>query len=236
MKVTIGDYGIHDVNRQLAPDIFTSRERLYILSMDSATAMTAGAYSGGQHGDLGLTVVGTIATGVDVRGNTKACVFDGTNDYIEVPEQIEWVFDGDFTITLWVRFDTFNSNWWESAFVAQDEDGGPGNKWIFSYDPVSETTVLHINSPSIAGPVIQGDSWAAQAGVWYLVGLSRSGSTYTFYRDGISDGSAVDSTVIPDAVVPLTIGWAEGPRRFDGAIDDVRIYNRALSAAEIAAL
>lgn len=35
---------------------------------------------------------------------------------------------------------------------------------------------------------------------------------------------------------PLTLGWAEGTNTLDGALDDVRIYNRVLSASEIQAL
>jgi len=166
----------------------------------------------------------------------SALTFDGSNDYISVPEAIEWTLDGDFTFTLWVRFDSLNPNWWESAFLAQDEGGGPHNKWIFSYDPTSHRTLFHINGPGIGGHMLTGDQWTAQAAAWYFVGLSRSGDTYTFYRQGVADGSQVNSTAIPDVSSALTIGWAEGPARFDGAIDDVRIYCRTLTALEVEAV
>jgi len=47
--------------------------------------------------------------------------FDGVSDYVAVPDSSEWSFGGDFTITLWARFDSFNTKWWESAFVGHDE-------------------------------------------------------------------------------------------------------------------
>jgi len=163
----------------------------------------------------------------------SALTFDGSNDYISVPEAIEWTLDSDFTFTLWVRFDSLNPNWWESAFLAQDEGGGPRNKWIFSYDPTSQKTLFHMNGTGIGGHILAGDQWTAQTGAWYFVGLTRSGDNYTFYRQGVADGSQVNSTVLPDVSSALTIGWAEGPARFDGAIDDVRIYCKALTALEV---
>jgi hypothetical protein len=45
----------------------------------------------------------------------------------------------------------------------------------------------------------------------------------------------VDSHVIPAVAAPLTIGSADGGNYFNGFIDDVRIYHRALEPSEIAA-
>jgi len=174
-----------------------------------------------------LSTPGIISTALD---------FDGATDYVSVPDQAAWSFPGDFTIALWVKYDSFNVKWWESAFVAQDAGGGPTRKWIFSYCPTSEKTLFHINGPGTGAPILTGNQWSAQTDTWYFVGVARSGNTYTFYRQGIPDGSQVDSTALPDVSSPLTIGWAEGPRRFDGAIDDVRIYNGALSPAKIQGL
>ncbi len=175
----------------------------------------------------------TLSTTGKING---AFTFNGTGDYISVPDRDEWTLNNDFTIMVWVKFDTLNSHWWESALVAHDEGGGQTNKWIFSYDPGSSRTLLHINIPNVKGEIIEGNSWIAQAGTWYFIGLSRSGDTYTFYRNGVSDGSEINATQIPNAAAPLTIGWAEGDKKFDGAMDNVMIFNKALSRSEIEAL
>jgi len=154
-----------------------------------------------------------------------ALSFDGGSDFVSIPDRDLWRLDGDFVIALWARFDSFSTKWWEAAFIGQDEGGGNRNKWIFSYDPAGRTTLFHINKPSIVGEVIAGEPWLAQAGEWYLVGVSRAGDTYTFYRQGEANGSAVNATTIPDVAAPLTIGRAEGAGRFAGAIDDVRIHS-----------
>jgi len=135
-----------------------------------------------------------------------------------------------------VKYDAFSPKWWESAFVAQDPGGGPQSKWIFSYDSASDRTVFHINGLGTGGPVITGDSWAALSGHWYFVAITRSGGTYRFYLEGGLAGSQTNTAVIPNVPAALTIGWGEGSNRFDGAIDDLRIYTGALSPAEIQAL
>jgi len=163
-----------------------------------------------------------------------ALSFDGASDFISIPDRDEWTLDGDFTITLWASFNAFNSKWWQAAFVGHDEGQGARNKWIFSYDPAGRTTLFHINGPQKAD--IRGEPWAAESGEWYFIGVSRSADIYTFYRQGEPDGSIANSATIPDAAVALTIGWAEEAGKFDGAIDDVRIYGRALSPGEIEAL
>ncbi|MCK4998662.1 MAG: SUMF1/EgtB/PvdO family nonheme iron enzyme [Anaerohalosphaera sp.] len=166
----------------------------------------------------------------------QAASFDGSSDYVSIPDSADWTFASDFTICLWVKFDAFNSNWWESAFVGHDEGGGQTNKWILSYDPASKSTLFHINTSNSNSSVIQGSSWTAQVGAWYFIAVTRNGNLYTFYRDGVVDGSQIDTVPIPDAAAPLTIGWAEGGSKFDGVIDNVRIYDRALLAGEISDL
>jgi len=202
--------------------------------MDDNAATTTVVDSSGRS-NHGTAVRNTSALSVAGPIN-RALAFNGISDYISVPDNADWTFSGDFTITLWVKFNTFNPKWWESAFIGHDEGPGHTNKWIFSYDPVDNKTLFHINRAGKSGPFIKADPWIAQAGLWYFLAVARNGSTYTFYREGISDGVRINGTVIPNASAPLTIGWAEGYAAFDGALDDVRIYNKVLSETEIKAL
>jgi hypothetical protein len=79
-------------------------------------------------------------------------------------------------------------------------------------------------------------------GVWvHLCGVF-DGAVYYLYRDGALATSAADATTPPSNVdTPWAIG-ARAPqpdglsRLFQGDIDDVHLYGRALSAAEVEAL
>jgi hypothetical protein len=74
-------------------------------------------------------------------------------------------------------------------------------------------------------------------GVWTHMALVYDGSAVTIYKDG----EAVGSTVIqgPISSNPAVSAWIGGnppsatSKPFDGVLDDVRVYERALSPAEI---
>jgi WD40 repeat protein/formylglycine-generating enzyme required for sulfatase activity len=70
--------------------------------------------------------------------------------------------------------------------------------------------------------------------VWQFVSLTRSNDRYKVYVNGIPTIAYLDK----NANLPSSTGWALAGRRrfFNGLIDDIRIYNRALSAAEVKAL
>jgi hypothetical protein len=79
-------------------------------------------------------------------------------------------------------------------------------------------------------------SVAAPAGGWHHVVYTYDGTTQRLYLDGTQ---ADTSTAAPDtgAVATARIATQQaGSERFTGDVDEVRIYNRALSAADVTAL
>jgi streptogramin lyase len=177
---------------------------------------------------------GTLMNGATFEAGKAGQAFslDGIDDYVSIDDSDAWDFSGDFTLALWVKANSWSSGWWQAAFIGHD-DYDVGNKWIFSYSPDDSATIFHINDEGGSGPGLLGNSWTAQTGVWYFIVLTRSGDTYTFYRDGDFDGSIVNTYTIQNANVPLTIGWSEEEGSFNGLIDEVVIYDRALTATEI---
>jgi hypothetical protein len=163
--------------------------------------------------------------------------FDGIDDRIEVPDSPLWTFGGgDFTLDLWANFATACAEP-GCIFIGNDEGGGSVNKWFF-YATGDGYLSLHINSPSSSGPNIGHGvaSFEPTPGTWYHVAITRAGSVYTFYVDGAAVGSVSSSEVIPDAAAPLTIGRAETLPSFNGLIDEVEVFHRALAASEILAI
>jgi len=86
---------------------------------------------------------------------------------------------------------------------------------------------------SIWGPGVSSASTIA-TGAWHHLATTYSGGTYVLYVDGVVVGSG---SVSPDTGAgSVLLGYLDVNRRLVGALDDVRIYDRALSAAEIAEL
>ena len=74
-------------------------------------------------------------------------------------------------------------------------------------------------------------------GTWMHIAATYDGATIRLYINGIEEGSLVASITIATNDLPLAIGaQSDGIRFFQGALDQVRVYNRALSAEEIAGL
>jgi Concanavalin A-like lectin/glucanases superfamily len=72
--------------------------------------------------------------------------------------------------------------------------------------------------------------------VWYHLAVVRSGSTYTVFINGTAAGSATNANAIASPNAPLTIGQAEGIGYMNGLLDEISVYNRALSPAEVQAI
>lgn len=171
-------------------------------------------------------------------GNLFALRMDGVNEYVQVPDNNAWTFSGDFTIGAWVNYSAIDTagEWWRTALVSHTEGAGSTNKWIFGYDgDANKQLVFHINRPGVCTAEIRSNAWTATTNTWYHVAVVRSGSTYTFYRDGVAIGSSTNACGMSNAVAPLRIGWGEGAttKALNGRMDDVRVWSRAVSGQEL---
>ncbi len=150
---------------------------------------------------------------------------DGTS-FVTVPDQTYWDPAGDFTIELWMKYDTLPGNWWEHAFIAHDEGpGGTSNKWIFTrVADGSSIFKFHINHAFTGSVELNSSTTTTASGTWYHCGITRSGSTWTFYLNGATNGTASSALTIGDAAITLYFGNGEGGAgaRFDGVQDEMR--------------
>jgi len=179
-------------------------------------------------GNHNATLVNNAAFGAGRLG--QAFSFDGYRSYVEAPSSPLWSFGSNaFTIELWAKFGSTSSG---QTLVACDDGPGDHNKWIFWYN--HREIRFHINGPA-GGFEFASSSFAITVNRWYHLAITRCGAQYVFFINGISVVTNLDSHVIPAVAAPLTIGSADGGNYFNGFIDDVRIYHRALDHSEIAA-
>jgi len=202
-----------------------------------------GSWSG--DGNANDSVAGNNGTLVNGAGYDsgqfgQSFSLDGVDDFVSVPDNDLWAFGGDpFTIALWANFDTIKQQsigQLPNVFIGHDEGGGPLNKWVFFYDDDGNLAFLIQEAGSTPNFMTSPTQFVPTVGDWHHLALTRSGSTYTFYADGVSLGTQTSSLSIPNANAPLTIGQAEGLGFFDGRLDEIKIYDEALSASQIAQL
>ena len=185
----------------------------------------------------GVVSGAALTTGQNGRANS-AYSFDGVNDYLESPVVLNET--DSFTITAWARGLPGPSAANGHGYVFhQSADTSQGNS-IFWAAATSGTSTYNgdvngFDSPTYSFGVATGSS------NWRFLALTYDGSTRTLFGDGTGQPGA-NRGAITNSITSstrFTIGGTAHDatyRPFQGDIDDVRIYNRALSGAEITTL
>ena len=198
---------------------------------------------------------GSGITAIDIAGSNTGTViggaawtagkldgaleFDGVDDYVDVGS-----FDvtgSGLTLSGWFNADALSNEgriiskangvadsdaWWQLSI----RDLG-GSQWLRLRVKAGGVTTAFVDSTT---PLATGD-WYFAAGTYD----SASGEM-ALYLDGVLLGTtqhAVGGDLDVDASIPVWLG-ANGStaRYFDGTLDDIRVFNRALSLAEISGL
>lgn len=159
----------------------------------------------------------------------NATSYNATSAYINVGN-LGSLLAADFTVSAWVYPTAFVST--HSIFGRYEAHPGFAIYQLTSGAYQFET--------STAGGVItnQSGTKVIPLNTWGLVTATRSGSTCTLYVNGIKDASGACSNASfnngGSAVIGTRhSGTTAAPYLWGGKLDDVRLYNRALSAAEV---
>lgn len=207
-----------------------------ILYLDAANRAS---YPGGGTSWIDLSGRGNVGTLTNSptfsSSNLGAISFAGNTGHVTVPDSNDWS-GSEFTMDVWFnRSATWPSAWFADALLSHDEGGGNFSKWIYSYDSAKSKPIFHINyAPSTNVVIEPAGTVSITLSRWYNFSITKLGTTFTFYSNGVSLGSATNSSLIPNATAPLRIGTGEGSSPFfNGLISTVRMHNNALSPAEV---
>ena len=160
--------------------------------------------------------------------------FVGT-DWVAVPDDSVWDLGRDpFTIEMWVNLaDTFSAFPHQQPLIGHTEGPGTTNKWILWIENGGLT--FHVNGRQAPSFNPLGYDWRLAPGEWHHVAVTRDGASWRLFVDGTNVKTNTDPRAIPGANADLTIGRAEDTW-FEGLLDEVAIYDRALSVAEVEAI
>jgi Concanavalin A-like lectin/glucanases superfamily len=160
----------------------------------------------------------------------QALNFDTTN-YVQISNGTPYDFtNGTFSVSAWFK----PSSNIGSVQRIVDHAGGCGNGWTLEYDDGFASTKglsLQLNNADFPGSNIN----VITLGKWQQVGFTDNAGTVTFYVNGVAQGSTSGTQLPLAANDNLVLGGAScrTNRNISAGIDDVRVYNRALSAAEM---
>jgi hypothetical protein len=167
----------------------------------------------------------------------KCADFDGSSGQISLgnPPQLTSSVQG-LTIAAWVKYDAWGVAGSSRPYVSDWNSWAPGSQKGFllrtyqaeqrpEFDICDGVNYSQINS-----------SQALTLGVWYhVVGVFVPNQRFEIYVNGVKKGSGTaPATYIPETATPVYIGRGGiNSGRFDGMIDDVRIYDHGLSSDEV---
>jgi chitodextrinase len=186
-------------------------------SFDEGSGSTLGDASGNGHG-------GTISGAAWATGHSGGALsFNGTNASVSLGS-LGTFYQSGFTLEAWVKKQDATHK--DVAVVGSWNGGGP-MIWV---DHLAGDYQLTLG----AGMSSYLDSGHTPVGgQWQHLAATYDGTTARFYIDGAEIANRAAPTVGTSDVWRIGAYGGSAGGFFDGSIDDVRIYNRALSAAEV---
>ena len=158
--------------------------------------------------------------------------FDGVDDIVEVPDAECFGFaDGTLSVSVWVNVYALGIG--QQMVLGKNVYSRSEREWslLIDHDDRPTLYVHHKAWQTVKARTVP------EPGRWYHVAACVDRGRARIYVDGVKEGEAVVKTPIPDTPAPLSVGGqrnAGRPMQFlYGAIDDVRVFNRALTQQEV---
>ncbi len=182
----------------------------------------------GNHGNVN----GATLTANRFGNPNSAYYFNGTSNNIRVPNSASLNFTDAISVSFWMKAAELYSTR-ESYPISH---GNWENRWKVSIIPDKRIRWTVKSSDGIKDLDSQ---TKAAVNTWYHVVGLYDGSDFNIYINGMLEGHTTFSGKILTTTIDLMIGQVlpnNSTYNFKGSIDDIRLYDYALTAAEIEAL
>ncbi len=200
-----------------------------------------------------LDVSGNSNNGALVNGATyapgqvgQAFSFDGVDDYVTIPHSAALQPDRELTVEGWIKLSVMPSSWASVFWKGNGTDSSQTGNSERSYSLfVNANGSLHVASTSsdrvgIGQTVASTAAGSVITGQWYHVAVVVNSNLgyLRIYLNGVLKGeTAYSASGIRAGTSALQFGARSGGGyQFQGLIDEVSLYNRALTVDEITAI
>jgi hypothetical protein len=171
---------------------------------------------------------------VDDQWGGQALSFDGVDEYVSVPDSTSLDLSGEITVEAWIKV-AVHKNY--NAIVIKGEDGAENYELLLTSSGLLYSTIKFTDGtryyPSVPSAITDTE--------WHHVAMTYKPGEWRIYVDGVEKAERTDISKVPlTNNVPLFIGAEQylgsfrTERFFNGLIDEVRIYDYALSPDTIA--
>ncbi len=201
----------------------------------------AGDSSGfGNHGTLGIGSDAPILTADRLGNPNSAYYFDGTTDIINVNPHISLRPNRSVSIAVWIKSEVKTANTWNFILTYRYGTTQPFDSYKISTNPIyNNNWTFGIANESTGNQVELINKFPKQDNVWMHIATVFDGATMKIYTNGVLDTTLITSIsniAYSSGVLAIGNSLTTAIHSFKGAMDDLRIYNRALSSTEIRTL
>lgn len=185
------------------------------------------AYDKSGYGNNGM-IYG--ATWVDGKYG-KALSFNGVDNYINVPSTPTLSGLNNMTVMAWV----YPTKTTEGTIVSK-HDNAYNKEWMLYISPIDYKYRFIVHDQQ-AGTFREVAGSLAQVGVPVFLAGTYNGLALSIYENAVLKSQVTTNIVVRSLSAPVRVGnRADNARFYGGVIDEVRIYNRALTFSEISDL
>jgi hypothetical protein len=178
------------------------------------------------------TILGTVTYVDGPAGKGKAVLFPGTaGNAVSLGTFNPSEKTGMLSVSLWAKWNGLSTQW--QGLI------GKRNNWnatdtMWQIEANQTTGALSFSRYNITG----GTAPALKVGEWTHIAVTFDKLTTRFYVNGVQTGTSATWSFGPAVDASLNIGCdnAGGGNAFNGALDEVRLYDVALTPAEVLAL
>ena len=169
----------------------------------------------------------------------EAFSFDGNGDYVTIPHDPA-LQPTDITVDAWIKGDLADQTSPIRYLVVDKSHGfGNGTGWALQGETSGGRIAMIYGNGSFQNAEVFSASNVLDDN-WHFVAGTLDGSKLRIYVDGVLENEITysGSPAGNNREVNIGAAWGGGQfvRFFNGLIDEVEIYNRALSASEIQAI
>ena len=190
---------------------------------------------------VGTGVTPTTASGAIRYSTNSAMSFDGGDDYVNIgtPSLLNNLPTGDMTVSAWIK-DSKKGAGFGTIFSGYDNKGwslrtytSSSNKYLLFQATFTQNATYQSVSYSI--PV---NTWTYVTATWNSANktakLFVNGQEVTYYTATAGSGTYTGDSTVDKMIGRLSL--ANSGQSFNGLIDELAIYNKSLSSAEITSL
>lgn len=145
---------------------------------------------------------------------------------VTIADNAAFDFSSGFTAEAWIKADVLATRNIFSQYGSSQE----AFSLFLKSGGIFEFTITTNGSTDL---YFDTNNTAITTGTWYHIAVTFDGTTMRAYVNGVASGTKAVSGTMFNSSAPIEIGARNNAHFFDGSIDEVRFWNRALSVTEI---